>query len=107
MATRDYKESLKDIIKTPDDMAAYINAVLDEDPSALPLALRNLADIGGMTRLARITGLNRTGLYNMLEKNGNPEWSSLYKILRAFNVRLSARTVNKDENSTNGHPASG
>lgn len=88
-------------------MAGYINAVLEEDPAALPLALRNLAEIGGMTALARSTGLNRTGLYNMLDKDGNPEWISLYKIMRALDVKITARAAGNNDHSTEDNHAAG
>lgn len=54
------------------------------------VALRNVAEsAGGMTWLARQTGLCRESLYRVLSENGNPRLSSLDAILRALGLRLT------------------
>ncbi len=60
MPVREHKVS--DYLKTPEDIAAYLNVVFedsDTDHEDLMIALRNVADaIGGVAELARRTGLN-------------------------------------------------
>jgi probable addiction module antidote protein len=82
-----------DYLKTPEDVAGYLNAALDDgDEAVLLLAIRNAAEaIGGMSELARRSGLSRESLYRMLSSRGNPRLSSLRAILRAFGVELSVR----------------
>jgi len=89
MRAIDYKTS--DYLTTPEDIAAYLNAVLEEDdPKLLMLALRNVADAkGGIAALAEQTGLNRESLYKTLSGNRNPGIETLNTILHAFNLRLS------------------
>ena len=89
MCAIDYKTS--DYLTTPEDIAAYLNAVLEEDdPKLLMLALRNVADAkGGIAALAEQTGLNRESLYKTLSGNRNPGIETLNTILHAFNLRLS------------------
>jgi probable addiction module antidote protein len=77
-------------LRDPETAAAYLSiAARDEDPAAFLQALRNVAEaIGGVSRIAARTGLNRQQLYRTLSKSGNPELRSLTKILGASGVRL-------------------
>lgn len=89
MRTIDYKTS--DYLNSPEEIAAYLNEVLEEDdPKLLMLALRNVAEAkGGISTLAEQTGLNRESLYKSLSGNRNPGIETVNTILHAFNLRLS------------------
>ena len=89
MRTVEYKTS--DYLNTPEDIAAYLNEILeDDDPKLLMLALRNVADAGGgISALADQTGLNRESLYKTLSGKRNPGIETINAILHAFNLRLS------------------
>lgn len=89
MRAIDYKTS--DFLKSPEDIATYLNVVLqDDDPKLLMLALRNVADAkGGIAALAEQTGLNRESLYKTLSGNRNPGIDTINTILHAYNLRLS------------------
>jgi probable addiction module antidote protein len=89
MRAIDYKTS--DYLATPEDIAAYLNEVLEEDdPKLLMLALRNVADAnGGIAVLAEQTGLNRESLYKTLSGNRNPGIETINTILHAYNLHLS------------------
>lgn len=43
-----------------------------------------------MTQLARETGLTREGLYKALSPEGNPEFSTVMKVMKALGVKLHA-----------------
>lgn len=75
------------------EVAAYLEAaVADGDARVLTTALRDVAEsIGGMTELARRTGLSRVTLYRTLSAKGNPRLDTLAALLAAFNLRLSVR----------------
>ena len=77
-------------LKDAEFAAEYLNAALVEgDQAAFMLALRDVARArGGMTAVARRTGMNRVALTRALSKTGNPELRSLTKILDASGVRL-------------------
>jgi len=45
--------------------------------------------LGGMTQIARHTGLNRENLYRVLSAQGNPELNSLEKLLKGMGLRLA------------------
>jgi probable addiction module antidote protein len=75
-----------------DDLPGYLADVMaDGDTRALPLALRDAADVLGMAELARRTGLNRETLYRTLSENGNPRLDTLGAILGAFGLRLTVQ----------------
>jgi probable addiction module antidote protein len=85
-------------LDTPEAIAAYLDAALEDGNSKLvAAALGDAARARGMTALARETGLSRESLYRALSSNGNPELATVLKVLRAFGVRLEARTMEKKE----------
>lgn len=72
--------------------AAYLDAALAEgDREVFLLALRDVAEarLGSLGKLAQQSGLNREALYRTLSAKGNPELSSLDKLLQAMGLRLS------------------
>lgn len=87
-----------DYLKTPEDIAAYIDAALEDgNEQVLMMALRNVANAqGGLTRVAEQTGLNRETLYRTLSAKGNPRLGSLTAILHALGLRLSVAPERKD-----------
>ena len=92
MATsRKYQDSLVEALRDPKEAAAYLDAALEAgDRGAFLLAIRNVIDaLGGMTKMARHTGLNRENLYRVLSEQGNPELNSLEKLLKGMGLRLS------------------
>ena len=95
--SRKYRISLITALQDPQEAAAYLDAALEEgDRAAFLLAIRNVIDaLGGMTQIARTTGLNRENLYRILSKQGNPELNSLEKLLKCLGLRLA---VEVDQN---------
>jgi len=74
-----------------EDMAAYLEAALDEgDPSLIAAALGDIARAKGMTAIARDTGLGRESLYKALSTEGNPEFATVLKVVRALGLKLRA-----------------
>ena len=71
--------------------AAFLEAALETgDSGDLMAALRDIADAhGGVTEIAKITGLSRETLYRTLSKKGNPQLSSLMPILQATGLRIA------------------
>ena len=83
-------EWLSEQLRDPEMVVAYLNAALDEgDQPAFMLALRNVAKArGGMTMLARLTGMNRVALSRALSVTGNPELRNLTRILDASGLKI-------------------
>jgi probable addiction module antidote protein len=77
-------------LQTRDDIAAYLDAVLEDgDPDLLKAALGDIARAKGMTEIARAAGLGRANLYKALSPDGNPEFTTVAKVLRALGFRLT------------------
>ncbi|ARA83052.1 addiction module antitoxin [Pseudomonas amygdali pv. tabaci str. ATCC 11528] len=84
-----------DYLKTPEDMANYLDACLEEDSGdglLVRAALNDIARAYGMTQIARDTGLGRESLYKALGANGNPEFTTIMKVVRAMGIKLHAST---------------
>ena len=80
-----------DHLKTEDDMAAYLEAALEEgDPGLIAAALGDIARAKGMTQIARESGLGRESLYKALSPAGNPEFGTILKVVAALGLQLHA-----------------
>jgi probable addiction module antidote protein len=81
-------------LETEEDMAAYLEAALQEgDPALVAAALGDIARAKGITQIARETGLGRESLYKALSPEGNPEFATVLKVVRALGLRLHAATA--------------
>lgn len=73
-------------------IAAYLNEVLlSNDPGFIADALGVVARARGMAAVARDAGLSRETLYRTLGQDGNPELSTLLRVLGVLGLRLSVR----------------
>lgn len=80
-------------LQSEEEMILYLEACFDEDPgdgSLIRAALGDIARARGMAQLARDTGLSREGLYKALSPEGNPEFSTVVKVIHALGLRLHA-----------------
>jgi probable addiction module antidote protein len=76
-------------LRNKEDVAAYLDAILEDgDPELLKAALGDVARSKGMTEIADATGLGRTNLYKALSPEGNPEFATVAKVLKALGLRL-------------------
>ncbi|BFM40578.1 addiction module antidote protein [Synechocystis sp. LKSZ1] len=81
-------------LETQEDIAAYLEAALEEaDPALVVAALGDIARSRGMTNIARKTGLGRESLYKALSTEGNPEFATVLKVLKALGLRLQVVAV--------------
>ena len=78
-------------LNTEEDMAAYLEAALEEGDAALfTAALGDIARAKGMTEVARAAGLGRESLYKALSPDGNPEFATVLKVVRSLGLKLHA-----------------
>lgn len=85
-----------DYLKSEADMAAYLEACLEEAPddaAFLAAALGTIARAHGMVQLARDTGISRDGLYKALSKDGNPSLATVLKVIRALGLKLTPQVA--------------
>jgi probable addiction module antidote protein len=84
-------------LETKEDMAAYLEAALEDgDPALIAAALGDVARSKGMTQISRDTGLGRESLYKALSVEGNPEFSTILKVFQALGLRLQVTTVTNE-----------
>jgi probable addiction module antidote protein len=85
-----------DYLKTEEDVAAYLDAVMEEggdDPAYIAHALGVIARARNMSQLARDTGLTREGLYKALSGEGNPSFATVLKVAQALGLKLKLTPV--------------
>lgn len=78
-------------LKTPQDMVAYLDACFEKDAGdgvLIRAALNDIARARGMTQVARDTGLGRESLYKALGSQGNPEFATIIKVMKALGLKL-------------------
>ena len=81
-------------LETEEDMVAYLEAALESgDASLVAAALGDIARAKGMTEIAREAGLGRESLYKALSPEGNPEFATVLKVIRALGLKLHAKAV--------------
>ena len=91
MALKLKKWDTAEQLKSEEDIARYWDACLEEggdDAAFITAALGTIARARGMSNLARETGLTREGLYKALSPDGNPEFGTIMKVIRALGLRL-------------------
>lgn len=83
-------------LRTPEEMAEYLDAWLTEAPedaAGIARALGDIARAKGMSQVARDAGLSRESLYKALSENGNPSFATVLKVAHALGVRLHAEAA--------------
>jgi probable addiction module antidote protein len=84
-----FETVLKSRLADPEQAAKYLTACYEEGPDVFLQALRDVVDAqGGMSRTARLAGLNRESLYRQLSRQGNPSLNSLNAVLTALGLKL-------------------
>ncbi len=80
-----------DYLETKEDIALYLEAAFEDgDPALIAAALGDAARAKGMTKVADEAGLGRESLYKALSPEGNPEFATVLKVMRALGIRLRA-----------------
>ncbi len=94
--TKKTKTSRYDVaehLRTPAEMAAYLEAVLDEsggDSAAVAKALGDVARARGMSEVARKAGLSRESLYKALSGERSPDFETILRVISALGLSLHA-----------------
>lgn len=83
-----------DYLKSEDDIAAYLEAVMEDgNPALVAAALGDVARARNMTALAQEVGMSRGGLNKALSGQGNPTLSTILKVSKALGLKLSVQTA--------------
>ncbi len=90
MATANYQEGLLKRLQDPGYATEYLNEALKEGSQEVFMAaLRDVAKAKGISLIAKEAELNRESMYRMLSKKGNPNLSSLNKLLDTLGLTLT------------------
>lgn len=80
-----------DNLRTEEEMVEYLEACFEiGDPTLIAAALGDIARARGMSQVARDAGLSRESLYRALSGDGNPEFSTIMKVVGALGIKLAA-----------------
>jgi probable addiction module antidote protein len=94
--TRTTPYDVAEHLRTPEEMAAYLDAWLEEahdDASGIAKALGDIARAKGMSQVAKDAGLSRESLYRALSAEGNPSFATVLKVAHALGVKLHAQAA--------------
>jgi probable addiction module antidote protein len=94
--TKTTRYDVAEHLRTPEEMAAYLEACFEEsdgDATFVAKALGDIARAKGMTQIARDTGLSRESLYKALSGDRSPTFDTILKVIQALGLRLHAEVV--------------
>ena len=90
-------------LRTPEEMAAYLEACLEEangDAGFIAKALGDIARAKGMSQVARDAGLSRESLYKALSGDRSPAFDTILKVISALGLKLRAEAVFTTDSTT-------
>ncbi|MCP5268131.1 MAG: putative addiction module antidote protein [Zoogloeaceae bacterium] len=85
-------------LRSPEEMAAYLEACIDEadgNAAFIAKALGDIARAKGMSQVARDAGLSRESLYKALSGDRAPSFDTVLKVMGALGLKLHAEAVNQ------------
>ncbi len=80
-------------LRTPEEMAAYLDACMEEagdDAAFVAKALGDIVRARGMTQIACDAGRSRESLYKALSGDRNPRLDTVLRVVGALGLRLRA-----------------
>ena len=89
-------------LRTPEEMAAYLEACIEEadgDAAFIAKALGDIARAQGMTQVARESGLSRESFYKALSGERSPSFDTILKVVTALGLKLGASVRSEAEMS--------
>lgn len=85
-------------LRTPKEMALYLQACIEEadgDAAFIARALGDIARAKGMTQVAKDSGLSRESLYKALSGDRIPGFDTILKVLGALGLSLHAEQATR------------
>lgn len=85
-------------LRTPKEMALYLQACIEEsngDAAFIARALGDIARAKGMAQVAKESGLSRESLYKALSGDRIPGFDTVLKVLAALGLCLHAKPIRK------------
>jgi len=95
-------------LRTPEEMAAYLEACMEEaegDATFIAKALGDIARATGMSQVARDAGMSRESLYKALSGERSPGFDTILKVMGALGLKLHAEAVPIQNHAQQSAPA--
>ena len=92
------KYDVAEHLRTPKEMAAYLEACMEEangDAAFIAKALGDIVRAKGMSQVAKEAGLSRESLYKTLSGDRIPSFDTILKVIAALGLKLHAEAANK------------
>jgi probable addiction module antidote protein len=89
--TKTMTYDVADRLRTPEEMALYLDACIEEsdgDAAFIAKALGDIARAQGMSRVAADAGLSRESLYKSLSGERVPDFSTVLKVMKSLGLKL-------------------
>lgn len=84
------KWDIADHLDSDEKIALFLEAVFEDgDPAVIAGAIGEVARARGMSQVAKDAGLSRENLYRALSEDGNPEFATILKVVRAIGYDLT------------------
>ncbi|MDA8125290.1 MAG: putative addiction module antidote protein [Deltaproteobacteria bacterium] len=90
------KYDVSEHLRTPQEMAAYLEMCLEEangDAAFIAKALGDIAKAKGMSQVARDSGFSRKSLYKALSGERSPGFDTILKVIGALGIKLHAEAA--------------
>ena len=103
--TKTTKYDVSEHLRTPEEMAAYLEASIEEakgDAAFIAKALGDIARAKGMSRVARDAGLSRESLYKALSGERSPGFDTILKVIGALGLGLRAEVADTNSKAQRG-----
>ena len=94
--TKTTRYDVAEHLRTPEEMAAYLEACIEEangDTAFIAKALGDIARGKGMAQVARDAGLSRESLYKALSGERSPDFDTILKVMTALGLKLHAEAA--------------
>jgi probable addiction module antidote protein len=91
--TKTTRYDVTEHLRTPEEMAAYLEACFEEangDAAFIAKALGDIARAKGMAKVAHDAGLSRESLYKALSGERSPDFDTILKVMDALGLKLHA-----------------
>jgi probable addiction module antidote protein len=89
---------VSEFIENDEAALAFIEDAMETgDARHIASAIGDVARAKGMSQLARETGMSRESLYRALSEDGNPQLSTVLKVLEAMGLKLSVEPASKSD----------
>lgn len=102
------KYDVSEHLRTPEEMAAYLGACMEEadgDAAFIAKALGDIARAKGMSQVARDAGVSRESLYKALSGERTPGFDTILKVVSALGLKLHPEVAQIQSNAQQGAPA--